>query len=130
MRVLISPDNSAKFGCFISINEKIINNLPRWGRLQSNFRRLQAEKLRIWDPKKVFFCGNDGTDHLYHHAKFGDRNRATHVGVRERNVMFITFFIFYYLQDLPKWQLCRYCFTHEPILGVFAPQERHVAPIN
>ena len=24
---------------------------------------------------------NDGTDHLYHHAKFGG-NRATHVGMR------------------------------------------------
>ena len=30
MRVL-SLYNSAKFGCFISINDKIINNLLRWG---------------------------------------------------------------------------------------------------
>ena len=29
----------AKFGCFISINNKNINNLPRWGHFQPNFRR-------------------------------------------------------------------------------------------
>jgi len=27
-------------------------------------------------------------------------------------------------------QLCRYCFTHGPIFGFYAPQGRHVAPIN
>ena len=38
-------------------------------------------------PKNV--CGrNDGTDHLYNHAKFGG-NRTTHVGVRGRSVMFV-----------------------------------------
>jgi len=36
MRVL-SLYKSAKFGCFSSINEKIINNLPRWGVFQPNF---------------------------------------------------------------------------------------------
>ena len=30
MRVL-SLYNAAEFGCFISINDKIINNLLRWG---------------------------------------------------------------------------------------------------
>jgi len=43
MRVL-SLHNFAKFGCFISINEKIINNLLRWGRFQPNFRRPLAGK--------------------------------------------------------------------------------------
>ena len=37
MRVL-SLHKSAKFGCFTSINDKTINNLPRWGRFQPNFR--------------------------------------------------------------------------------------------
>ena len=37
MRV-ISLHNSAKFGCFISINDKIINNFLRWGRFQPSFR--------------------------------------------------------------------------------------------
>jgi len=37
MRVL-SLNKSAKFGCFSSINDKIINNLPRWGRFPPNFR--------------------------------------------------------------------------------------------
>jgi len=27
-------------------------------------------------------------------------------------------------------QLCRYCFTHGPIFGFFAPQGRHVEPIQ
>jgi len=44
MRV-ISLHNFAKYGCFTSINERIINNLLRWGRFQPNFRRPLAEKL-------------------------------------------------------------------------------------
>ena len=52
MRVL-SLHNFAKYGCFISINDKIINNLLRRGRFQPNFRRPLAEKL--WTgPKKKF----------------------------------------------------------------------------
>ena len=51
MRVL-SRYNFAKFGCFISINDKIINNLLRWGRFQPNFRRPLSAKL--WTgPKNV-----------------------------------------------------------------------------
>jgi len=34
MRVL-SLHNFAKFDCFIAINDKIINNFPRWGRSSS-----------------------------------------------------------------------------------------------
>jgi len=78
MRVL-SLHNSAKFDCFISINDKIINNLLRWGRFQPNFRRPLAAKL--WMGAKTFWTYNDGTNHLYHHAKFRG-NRATHVGAR------------------------------------------------
>jgi len=51
MRVL-SLHNFAKFGCIISINDKIINNLPRWGRFQPNFRRPLAAKL-LMGPKNV-----------------------------------------------------------------------------
>ena len=36
MRV-ISLHNFAKYGCFSSINDKFINNLPRW-RFQPNFQ--------------------------------------------------------------------------------------------
>ena len=52
MRV-ISLHNSAKFGCFISINGKIINNLLRRGSFQLNFRRSLAAKLSM-GPKNVF----------------------------------------------------------------------------
>ena len=52
MRVL-SLHNFAKFGCFISINDKIINNLLRWGRFQPNFRRPLAAKLWM-GAKNVF----------------------------------------------------------------------------
>jgi len=52
MRVL-SLHNFAKYGCFISINDKIIKNLLRWDRFQTNFWRPLAAKL--WTgPKKVW----------------------------------------------------------------------------
>jgi len=50
---VLSLHNFAKFGFFISINGKIINNLPRWGRFQPNFRRPLAAKL-LMGPKNVF----------------------------------------------------------------------------
>jgi len=50
MRVL-SLHKLAKFGCFISINDKIINNLPRWGHFQPNFRWPLAAKLLIGSKK-------------------------------------------------------------------------------
>ena len=53
MRVL-SLYNVAEFGCFISIHDKIINNLFRCGRFQPNFRRPLAAKL--WTgPKNVSY---------------------------------------------------------------------------
>ena len=51
MRVL-SLHNFAKYGCFISTNDKIINNLLRLGRFQSNFRHPLAAKLWM-GPQKV-----------------------------------------------------------------------------
>ena len=51
MRV-ISLHNSAKFGCFTSINDKTINNFLRWGRFQPNFRWPLAGKL-LMGPKNV-----------------------------------------------------------------------------
>ena len=48
-----SLHNFAKFDCFISINDKIINNLLRWGRFQPNFRRPLAAKLWM-GPKNVY----------------------------------------------------------------------------
>ena len=49
---VLSLHNFAKFGCFISINGKIINNLLRWGRFRPNFRRPLAAKL--WTGPKKF----------------------------------------------------------------------------
>jgi len=88
---VLSLHNFAKFGCFSSISDKIINNLPRWEHFQPNFRRPLAANLLI-GPKNVWGW-NDGTDNLYHHAKFGG-NRTTHVGVRVQSVMFFTFFVY------------------------------------
>jgi len=48
----LSLHNFAKFGCFISINDKIINNFLQWWLFQPNFRRPLAAKLWI-RPKKV-----------------------------------------------------------------------------
>jgi len=94
MRVL-SLHNFAKFRCFVSINGKIINNLPRWGCFQPNFRRPLAAKL--WTgPKNVLDLKwwHRHWDQLYHHAKFRG-NRATHVGVRGQSVMFFCLFFVY-----------------------------------
>jgi len=49
---VLSLHNVTKFGCFISINDKIIKNLLRWGRYQPNFRRPLAAKLWM-GPQKV-----------------------------------------------------------------------------
>jgi len=52
MRVL-GLHTTATFGCFSSLNDKIINNLPWWRRFQPNFRWPLAAKLLI-GPKNVF----------------------------------------------------------------------------
>ena len=53
MRVL-SLHNNVKFGCFISINDKIVDNLLWWGRFQLNFRRPLAAKLWMGAKKKFW----------------------------------------------------------------------------
>ena len=44
--------------------------------------------------------------------------------------MFFTFFIFFTGRICPKGSSAGISFTHEPILGFFAPQGRHVEPIK
>jgi len=63
--------------------------IPRWWRFHPNFRWTLAGKL-LMGPKKVWGEKLHGTDHLYHHVKFGG-NRTTHGGVRVQSVMFFTF---------------------------------------
>jgi len=48
---VLSLHDFAKFGCFSLINDKTINNLPRWGHFQPNFRRPLVAKL-LMGPKK------------------------------------------------------------------------------
>jgi len=50
---VLSLHKSAKFGCFSSINDKIINNLPLWRQFQPNFWWPLAAKL-LMGPKKVW----------------------------------------------------------------------------
>ena len=94
----------AKFFWFSSVNDKIIDNLHRWGVFSKIFDDPWPYRLNYWRDPKKFAWWNDGTDHLCHLAKFG-WNQATHVGVRGWSVMLITI----YQQDLPEGQLCRYC---------------------
>ena len=54
MRVL-NLHKSAKFGCFITINDKTVNNLPRWGRFQPNFWCPLAANL-LTGPKIGMIC--------------------------------------------------------------------------
>jgi len=54
---VLSLHKSAKFGWYSLINDKIINNLPRWGGFQPNFWWPLAAKLII-GPKK-FVGWND-----------------------------------------------------------------------
>jgi len=91
MRIL-SLHNVAEFGCFILINDKIINNLLRWGRFQPNFWCPLAEKLWM-GPKKVWDLKWWPGPLL---SKFGG-NPTTHVGARGWNVMFFTLFIYLFI---------------------------------
>ena len=50
MRVL-SLYNFAKFGCIISINDKIINNLLRWG-VSAKFSTPSSGKTMDWIQKR------------------------------------------------------------------------------
>jgi len=82
---VLSLHNLAKFGCFSLINDNIINNLPRWGRFQPNFRWPLAAKL-LTGPKKSFGV-KWWHGPLLSPCKFGG-NRTTHVCVRGQKVMF------------------------------------------
>jgi len=50
---VLSLHNSTEFGCFSSISDKIINNLPWWGVFQANFWWPLVAKL-LMGPKKKF----------------------------------------------------------------------------
>jgi len=65
--------------------------------------------------KKVRGCKN-GTDHLYHHAKYGG-DPGSRAGCRRKSVLFYP-------------QACRYWFYSVVQKWVFVPQGRQVAPIN
>ena len=75
-----------------------------------------------WMGPKNVLTYNDGPDHLYHHTKFGG-NRATHVGVRGRSVVFLP-------AGSAAGSSASISFTHGPILWFFAPHGRLVAPIK
>jgi len=63
------------------------------GAFSTKFSTTLTAKL-LMDPSRKFAGWNDGTDHLYHHAKFGG-NRTTHVGMRESDV-------FHFLYNVPQ----------------------------
>ena len=93
------------------------------GAFSAKFSTPPSGKTMNWTQKRMTL--NDGLGHLYHRAKF-DGNRATDVGVRGRNVVF-----FYFLPaGSAAGSSAGISLTHGPILGFFAPQGRHVAPIK
>ena len=98
MRV-VSLHNSAKFGCFISINDKIINNLLRLGRFQPNFRRPLAEKL--WMGPKIWWKSLD--------ARRSERMKCD------------VFSLFFITGRICRRQLCRYFVYSRADFGVFRP---------
>ena len=114
MRVL-SLHNFAKYGCFISINDKIINNLLRWGRFQPNFRR----------PLGKTMDGTQKSLRLKMMARTTSITMQNFVEIARRTARedeMRCFSLFLFITGIS--------FTHRPILGVFAPQGRHVAPIK
>jgi len=83
--------NSAKFGCFISINDRIINNLPLWGHFQPNIWWPLVAKLLIGSKNvKRVECWHGGPLSLC--KKIGG-NRTTHISVRGKCMIFFTFFV-------------------------------------
>jgi len=81
---VLSLHKSAKFGCFISITDKIINNLPRWGHFQPNIQWPLAAKL-FMGPKKSLGW-NDGTTSIIMQNLV--KIEFTHDGVRGRSWCF------------------------------------------
>jgi len=122
MRV-ISLHNSAKFGCFISINDKIINNLLRWWRFQPNFGRPLAPKLWMGAKNVLDLKWWHGPPLSPCKISWKSRN------ARRRERMKCNVFHF-----LPAGSAAGssagISFTHGPILEFFAAQGRHVAPIK
>jgi len=118
-----SLHNFAKFGCFISINDKIINNLFRRCRFQPNFRRPLAAELWM-GAKKVFHLKRWHGPPLSP-CKISKKSRDARRCKRMKCDVF-----HFFTGRICRRQLCRYCFYSRPIFGSFAPQGRHVAPIK
>ena len=74
------------FGRFQGTNNQVISILPRWGHFPTNFQQPLAAKL-LMGSKKLGRCKN-GTDLLYHHAKYGG-DRVSRAGCRPKTVMFL-----------------------------------------
>jgi len=94
---VLSLYNCATFGCFISINDKIINNLLRWGRFQPNFRRPLATKL--WMRAKTVFDKKWWHGLLLSACKIWWKSRDAR---RRKRMKCDVFHFFYYRQDLPE----------------------------
>jgi len=69
------------FGHFRGTNTQVISIFPRWGHFPTNFQWPLAAKLLI-ASKKVMGCKN-GTDLLYHHAKYGG-DHGSRAGCRRK----------------------------------------------
>jgi len=109
MRIL-SLHNVDKFGCFSSINDKIINNLPRWGHFQPNFQWPLAAKLKKFPGEMM--------------ARTTCMQNFVEI---ERRTLPWEYRVWcFYRQNLPEEQLCQYFLLTGWFLGFFAPQGRHV----
>jgi len=114
MRVL-SLRNSAKFGCFSSINDKITNNLPRWGCFQPNFQWSVAAKL-LMVPKKVWGEMMARTTSIIMQNLVEIERRAS---VWEDEVWYFSLFLFVYNARTHNGCKWRSCVIQEEIASVF-----------
>jgi len=71
------------------INNKVISILPRCVHFPTNFQQPLAAKLLI-GSKKLGRGSKNGTDLLYHHAKYGG-DCGSRAGYRPESVMFFLF---------------------------------------
>jgi len=124
----LSQHNCAKFGYFISINDKIINNITSMGAFSAKFSTTPSGKTMDWTQslrsKMMARTTSITMQNLVEIA------RRTSERDCERLKCDVFHFFIFTGRICPNGSSAGISFTHGPIFRFFAPQGRHAAPIK